>query len=57
MMPHKNGFQVIEELKDIEETKSVPVILVTARGQTEDKVRGWIRGLTITLRNRLTYAR
>ena len=40
MMPHKNGFQVIEELKDIEETKSVPVILVTARGQTEDKVRG-----------------
>ena len=40
MMPHKDGFQVIEELKDIEETKSVPVILVTARGQTEDKVRG-----------------
>ena len=40
MMPHKNGFQVIEELKDIEETKNVPVILVTARGQTEDKVRG-----------------
>ena len=40
MMPHKNGFQVIEELKAIEETKSVPVILVTARGQTEDKVRG-----------------
>ena len=32
MMPHKNGFQVIEELKDIEETKSIPVILVTARG-------------------------
>ena len=40
MMPHKNGFEVIEELKDIEETKNVPVILVTARGQTEDKVRG-----------------
>lgn len=40
MMPHKNGFQVVEELKDIEETKNVPIILVTARGQTEDKVRG-----------------
>ncbi len=40
MMPHKNGFQVIEELKDIQETKNVPIILVTARGQTEDKVRG-----------------
>ena len=40
MMPHKDGFQVIEELKDIEHTKNVPVILLTARGQTEDKVLG-----------------
>jgi len=40
MMPHKNGLQVIEELKNIEETKSIPVILVTARGQTDDKVLG-----------------
>lgn len=40
MMPEKNGFEVIEELKNIEDTKNVPVILVTARGQTEDKVLG-----------------
>ena len=40
MMPHKDGFQVIEELKNIEDTKTVPVILLTARGQTEDKVQG-----------------
>ena len=40
MMPHKDGFQVIEELKNIEHTKNVPVILLTARGQTEDKVLG-----------------
>ena len=40
MMPHKNGFEVIKELKNIEDTKNVPVILVTARGQTEDKVLG-----------------
>ena len=40
MMPHKDGFQVIEELKNREETKTVPVILLTARGQTEDKVQG-----------------
>ena len=40
MMPHKDGFQVIEELKNIEHTKNVPVILLTARGQTEDKVQG-----------------
>ena len=40
MMPYKDGFEVIEELKDIEHTKNVPVILITARGQTEDKVLG-----------------
>ncbi len=40
MMPHKNGLQVIEELKNIDETKSIPVILVTARGQADDKVLG-----------------
>lgn len=40
MMPHKDGFQVIKELKNIKNTKNVPVILVTARGQTEDKVLG-----------------
>ena len=40
MMPHKNGLQVIKELKSIDETKSIPVILVTARGQTDDKVLG-----------------
>ena len=40
MMPHKDGFQVIKELKSIEHTKNVPVILLTARGQTEDKVQG-----------------
>ncbi len=40
MMPHKNGLQVIAELKNIDETKSIPVILVTARGQADDKVLG-----------------
>ena len=40
MMPQKSGFEVIEELKNIEHTKNVPIILVTARGQTEDKVLG-----------------
>lgn len=40
MMPQKSGFEVIEELKNIEHTKNVPVILVTARGQIEDKVLG-----------------
>ena len=40
MMPRKDGFQVIEELKAIEHTRNVPIILLTARGQTEDKVQG-----------------
>ncbi len=40
MMPNKDGLAVINELKGDGETKQIPVILLTARGQTEDKVRG-----------------
>ncbi len=40
MMPHKDGFQVLKELREDARTKAVPVILLTARGQTEDKIRG-----------------
>ncbi len=40
MMPHKDGFDVIHELKSADATKDIPVILLTARGQTVDKVRG-----------------
>ena len=40
MMPQKDGIQVIEDLKANADTRSLPIILLTARGQTEDKLLG-----------------
>jgi class 3 adenylate cyclase len=40
MMPGLNGFQVCEQLKRQEWTRPIPVVMVTALDQIEDKVRG-----------------
>jgi two-component system response regulator ResD len=40
MLPKKSGFEVLEQIR---RTSQVPVILLTARGQETDKVRG-LRG-------------
>jgi adenylate cyclase len=40
MMPKMNGIEVVERLRQDEKYKSLPVILVTAKGSQEDKVRG-----------------
>jgi len=39
VMPQKDGFQVIKELKTDEATKNIPVIVVSALGSDEDKAR------------------
>ena len=40
MMPVMNGFQVLRKLKSQEETKNIPVIMLTARSQEKDIVDG-----------------
>jgi two-component system, OmpR family, alkaline phosphatase synthesis response regulator PhoP len=44
MMPRRDGFSVLQELREKEETKDIPVILLTARAQEDDQVRGWLAG-------------
>jgi CheY-like chemotaxis protein len=36
-MPTMNGFEVLQQLRAIAETKAIPVILLTARTQPEDR--------------------
>lgn len=36
MMPYLDGFAVCRELKDREETKRIPIIMLTAKGEIED---------------------
>ncbi len=40
MMPHMNGFEVTRKLKSDPATKDIPVILVTALAEVEDKIKG-----------------
>ena len=40
MMPQMDGLQVIEKLKADTETNAIPVLWLTAKTQTEDKLRG-----------------
>ncbi len=40
MMPKKNGYEVCEEIKRDSELKDIYIIMLTAKGQSADKVRG-----------------
>jgi len=40
MMPKMNGYQVCRLLKYDEEFQNIPVIIITARGQEQDKMTG-----------------
>lgn len=40
MMPKMNGFQVCRRLKNNDSTRFIPIILVTALNELEDKVKG-----------------
>ena len=46
MMPVMDGFQVLRKLKSQEETKRIPVIILTAKGQEKDIVTGLEAGAT-----------
>lgn len=40
MMPKKNGYEVCEEIKRDPELKDIYIIMLTAKGQAADRVRG-----------------
>ena len=40
MMPKVDGYEVCRRLKASEKTKYIPVIMLTAKGEVEDKVLG-----------------
>lgn len=45
MMPEMTGFEVLEKLKADPETHDLPIIMLTARAQDSDVLRGWQSGV------------
>ena len=54
MLPRIDGLEVFSRLRSI---SSVPVIMLTARGEETDRVVGWIWAPTTTSRSRSLHAR
>jgi len=44
MMPKMDGFEVAKRLKQDEETKAIPIVMVTSLGAVEDRVRALAAG-------------
>jgi len=44
MLPEKDGYEVYKELRDDARTRSIPVIMLTARGRLDEKITGLERG-------------
>ena len=40
MMPKIDGYEVCQRLKADENTKYIPILMLTAKGETEDKIKG-----------------
>ena len=51
MLPDRDGMQVLHELRSRNETKSVPVILLTAKGGRLDKIKGLDGGAVYEIEN------
>lgn len=49
MMPVLDGFETLRVLREKEETKHVPVIMLTARREDSDVLRGWMSGVDLYL--------
>lgn len=44
MLPSRDGLDVLEELGTNPRTSDVPVVLLTAKAQEDDRMRGWQAG-------------
>src|SRR5919112_1620253 len=45
MMPRKDGFEVLREVKADPGTRDIPFIMLTAKAQDADVFRGWASGV------------
>ena len=44
MMPERDGFSLAQELKENKKTDHIPILLLTALADTDDRIEGWRSG-------------
>ena len=44
VMPKMNGFEACQQLRQLDETREIPIILVTTRGEYENVEQGYASG-------------
>lgn len=49
MMPKMDGFEVLKRLQANPETRDIPIIMLTAKAQDADVMRGWSSGASAYL--------
>jgi two-component system phosphate regulon response regulator PhoB len=52
MLPGLSGIELCRRLRARPETKQLPIIMLTARGEESERVRGWRPAPTTTSSNR-----
>ncbi len=55
MMPQMDGLEVLNRLKGNPDTASIPVILLTVKGEPEDVIKGYERGADIYITKPFEY--
>lgn len=45
MMPEMDGYEVCRHLRSLPSTKQIPILMLTAKGQLDDKLRGFKTGV------------
>jgi two-component system phosphate regulon response regulator PhoB len=56
MLPDMSGLELTRSLKRAKDTEEIPVIMLTARAEEQDKVSGWKAGPTTTSSSRFLRA-
>jgi DNA-binding response OmpR family regulator len=46
MLPNKSGFEILGDLRSLPEYQAVPILMLTARGQTKDRDLALAKGAT-----------
>ena len=47
MLPNKSGMQILEELRGIDMFASLPVLMLTAKGQKKDRIAAEKAGVSL----------